>query len=441
MARSKQSASRGRGRQNASLRGAISRLSPRDLVMLARAGRAIVGATAPLARRAAGAVISSTSGYGRRLMQYRGPRPGIRKHYGGGRYKSKRAAKPRKVTRLPKYNMKGAVFKREDGNVVSDSDCTYVGHSNAPNKGVNFVVWMALLRALMEKAGIKVKSFEETTSALNVDNYVFKVFWFQTTSATTTSSYTLTIGAPPNLTFKSTCERIAQDFAVGTVGPDSMFKDVILEDPSGDTVARMSFSSINVYLRLKSLLCIQNRTIAKSGVADESNINDVAQNPLYGYLYKAKGTGFQPKQRFAGETSYEGFMADKDSGIIEAVALNSLKDIQKPPHPGYFQRCSRHRRDILNPGVIKRDYLEDNYKMSWNTYWRRMNLGGGPDALDGTVKRTFLGTAHMYCHEKMLNSRSEEPDIAVGYEINLELSALISEKKGSFVPALVEIIA
>jgi hypothetical protein len=351
------------------------------------------------------------------------------------RFTTRRAKKPKKRTKLKKLNMHGAIFKREQGGIITDPDMVYVGHSDAPNYAVNLVVWMAVIRKLLAKAGLAVSSFEQTTNELGIDGWAVDCYWHQTTGSTVTSTYKHTFVALQSLL--TNVENIASTFATGTIAPDSILKDLTLTDTNLNRHARMSFGSMNVHLRLKSLLCIQNRTLAKTtGTADESNVNDVAQNPLYGLLYKARGSGFVPKWRDA-QVQYESFMANKDSGMIIATAANSLQDTKKPPAPGYFERCKKYRKAMMTPGVVKRDYISDVLTMSFNTYWKRFNLG---TSLDGTVKRTFLGTAHMYALEKLCNTRETgEPDVTIGYEISLEVGAVVSLKAGTFCPAITEI--
>ena len=70
-------------------------------------------------------------------------------------------------------------------------------------------------------------------------------------------------------------------------------------------------------------LKIQNQTLASTGASGDDDATNVENNPVQGKLYHSMFSGFIPKYRPTTQSSWTGFISDRETGILSAVAANN----------------------------------------------------------------------------------------------------------------------
>jgi hypothetical protein len=199
-----------------------------------------------------------------------------------------------------------------------------------------------------------------------------------------------------------------------------------VKDTANGTVYRtVDLAHMKLKLFSTSSLAIQNRTLANSGANPEhhDSMFDVENNPVEGYKYTTKGSGFTLK--FIDDTvgSRVSFLSHDDTGVLfgdpdDAGLSTAQKDLlQRPPGSQLFQRCFKSRGVKLAPGAIRKNKMRSSFHMNLNVFMRKM-VGYLRDQTNRGAK-LWIGKSEMFAFEKMMHtSDATEPDMSIGYEVN-----------------------
>ena len=180
-------------------------------------------------------------------------------------------------------------------------------------------------------------------------------------------------------------------------------------------------------------MALQNRTLASSAVGnDESNRNDIANNPVAGKYYMGNGTGSM--LAFSNNTVdlTTNLISDPNTSLIEfdvngANVTTDMKSVLKrPPGRQAFTQVVRSGGVIIAPGQIRNSQIRWKRKLSVNTFVRIIF-----DALketSATKLRLNLGKFEFFGFERKVSTGVDEPSISIGYEINQVFRCLLTEK-------------
>ena len=369
-----------------------------------------------------------------------------------------------KLSKAQKY---GCVRKIELGGLVEDPDCVYVGHNTQP--GIELVkMWArAITRALLRKAGMGCTAWEQPIpfASTTTDNsqMTLKVFYRQNGGSVNTTmpvtsggdtEATPQIAITPLSTMRNISTSLYGQFQ-NIIGAD---RDAILtrielhtSDPSV-AVAKFTCGSSRVHFRVHSKLVIQNRTRAgpTENLATEL-VNDVTNNPLVGYRYGTKGTGFRVRNISAATDPDSnnqvgtGFFGNNSTGLITARSQSTnILPSKKPLYGSDFQgRVTVNKIQVL-PGGIRTDTLNDSRSYSFNYMWTRFK----EDTSKATTGNAQSGREYFYqgkCSmvglEKLCNTRdANEPDVVLGYELTKTYHMYVTGTETKMCLPLVDIL-
>lgn len=352
-----------------------------------------------------------------------------------GRYVKRRRGYPK--LKYSKIALNGCCLTEEQGGYFEDPQVCYIGHCTQKAENMHYTFWMAVLRKLYSKHGIEIADTSQTFGELRANNWQVRLQWYKShleTAIQNTSTFTVST-ADSLWSVAASIVAYCKVTANG-ITPDIELVSIELTVPTSttETLAALQFKSMKMTLKSTSVLTVQNRTPASlAGTGNDDNPNDIHQQPLYGYAYEGKGNGFIPRYREPGNTSFEGFLGDKDYGIIRASSSSTLEFYRKPPPPQFFLSCKRGRRTMMSPGVIKKDKLSDKWSFNANRFYRMFDILARPDgASPGNSRsaiRVLRGSCRMFSYEKMLDARLAsgglEPVIKIGYQIESYVGASV----------------
>jgi hypothetical protein len=339
--------------------------------------------------------------------------------------------KPYRATLKPNYYVTGAVSKIEQGSVVQDDNCVFVGHSTNANNAVFQTVWVAILKELLYKAGVQVQSFQQVIP--NSSGYAVSLDWFPsgvTNNATSTITFTLASnGSVDDMWNGLYAQMKTRGAAIWQVAlPVSIRLHV-----AGTDLSFLPLRNSLIQIETWSLMTIQNRTKATATATegiDESALS-VQNNPLVGRVYETSSNGFLPNYQIAGQ-AFSPLIANKTNGNFDATESGAFGDIRKPPQPFFFHGV-KSRIVRLNPGEIKKDFIRSTAKMTLERFMDVFNADltnenqSAPN-IQSTIKVNW-GKSRLYAFEKVCNTRADEPDVIVGYEtVNVQKAKLITKR-------------
>lgn len=340
----------------------------------------------------------------------------------GGKFK-----KARKIS-ASKGMLHGSVRKEEYGGAIQDSKCQYIGHSSAQYKSIHWTVWETLVRHLLRKEGreisdlnesvrrwIRVSYFESTESDAAVQNVKF--------DATNVSVHFAASGIAELLYAANVAN---EDFVVD----DARLYELDPDLAPNQVVSKITLRNMRLDIKSENILTLQNRTAGAtgSGSNDVGNSNEVTNNPVVGKLYAGYKGGFLPVTRpGAAIVGFNGFVPDS-AGLIFPVSVSTTFPftLQKPPNPNFFKYCKKYTRVYLAPGQTKNSKCMHMWKGTFTGFMqtqRRLISQFGAGIFTGSLPSfQHMGQSKLYALERLIDTRTGEPEIQIGYQTSLRVS-------------------
>lgn len=347
----------------------------------------------------------------------------------------RRFKRARKFKKRPKFHIRGYELHTESGGVNESAEVAYMGHGVAQYQLCR-VVFGAMCRKLFIKTGIRITdpstplSIGGLTSAFRID-----------------LNYTLFLGGPTTVNstvfFKDAVFETVVDSLTNTIfgvaaGNSAYYVnklDIFLADGQDLYVtmpsATLDMTDCKVSMRCSSVLTLQNRTLATdAGTGVSENRNDIANNPLSGKLYSGSGNGAGLRIN-DNIGNLEPLAAQFDRGVIQtqmdALAVTTAqKDIyRRPPMASAFRFVNKAVPVNLNPGVLRTSSIVWERTMVFQKFLEVMRnvMGNGISSTNNI--RSNLGKYEFFGLEKLCNTRNNEPDISLGWELDQKYSASI----------------
>lgn len=363
----------------------------------------------------------------------------VRKYHTTGTYGRRFARVKRQLS--SKYEKYGFIEHVETGNVQNSNNCVYVGHSFGWRK-LMCAVAGGIIRKLAAKAGYSLRSMLDkvqenenvtfTQSPMNL-NFSYKsdsklvqvvnnisivadARWMDVVDALLSAWYNIVIAGAEDLILLRVW--ISGKDGVGDI---LQFKQ-----------ASMDLDGLLIDLYCTSEMTIQNRTLARTGTADESNMLDVANNPVAGKCYFGSGNGAQMRVDNNTAPKAESFIGDQFTGRIffnPDLGGGTNTDetravLNRPPTKAAFTNVSKVGGAMLRPGEMKKSKIALSRKMYLHTFINHMfkNLDDGV-----TAHFCSVGSFKIFAFEKQCNTGVDEPSISVGYEINNVYRCTVNE--------------
>jgi hypothetical protein len=327
------------------------------------------------------------------------------------------------------YQKWGFVEHVEGGGVVTNDDVVYIGHSFAHDRVV-LNVCQAISRKLAAMAGYNVTSMQELIQEAGGGSLVSpgNLVIVYTNGVIQHASFDST-AIPADYSWYQLAELLnSRVFAIAQAcASNGMHLKSIALEPSETQfrVARVEGDGMLVDMYHTSNLALQNRTLAlASGTGvDEGNRNDVANNPLGGRSYSGRGNGTDVRYVAQSAVTTTWLSGRVQDGMIifdvngAGIEPEMKAVLKRPASKSAFSTVNATGPAQLNPGAIRSSKIMYKKTMYLKTFVNMLALflqSGNP----ATNLRHNLGYYRFYGFEKKCNTRTDEPSINVGYEIN-----------------------
>lgn len=364
--------------------------------------------------------------------------------YPGRRFKTK--MRRSKLSVMQKY---GVRFDFEKGGLATGTDLVVVGHAFGPYN-VFLIGMMAILRTLFRRGGRDITAADEPVVAIDhatttITAAKIRLFYNYDKDNSNTDFVEHDITSVDTLLSVAIAfQTLVGAKIAGTNGTqfylyhiDLVYRDVVGSAAVTPVVSVPLMDSF-LYFSCFSSMKLQNRTLAStSGTSDESNLLDVANNPIAGKRYMGRGNG--PRLAHNGSSAASpnasaNFLGDFDYGEIVPDLTQVSPALTRPPSKARFGNCNSAVNVMLKPGQIRPSTLYVKKRMLVNSWIKLVMLSMGSFSADSTNRNTWssFGNYSVFGFEKVCNTGSDEPAINVGYEINTMYSAKLDVQSVGF---------
>lgn len=353
-----------------------------------------------------------------------------------------------------KFAKYGYICKREAGGVVSHSQSVYIGHNCTALADTWRAITYAVGRWFARKVGQDFNDINQFVSGMATSdpNAVWRITYKTAPDGNVVASSFATSGAIIWGLFMDALYNLIQ----GAIGTNDYFELLTIELYSPDNVAStrdIPYTTIDarqfrVSVKGSSSMVIQNTTLASIADPDGDVRDNISANPLHGKRYIGRGQYFGTwlQANTAGGTKNVGLATRANDGLVvwesDPYAGNNMGNgtrdqIRKPPPYYAFSGMTASANAMIKPGEIRRSYMSKTYTYDVNK-WIQICIPYLKNSPEGNrLNMKFLGSAIVFGFERLLDSRSDEPDVRLSYEVNLSTQAVAYYKPSlKFVPQL-----
>lgn len=358
--------------------------------------------------------------------------------YGGKVYSTKSGI----VNRMNAFNKTGVAQVHESLGSVTDPDCVYIVNEVVNARDCIFNMIGALLRKLLEKAGIRITGYDGSVVSLNdgrsnLTDYFIRIVTQNTVSGTQTFIDTGIFSANTFEAITGSFVQTMEEYSAGhgRFGPlnnTEMVKIMFYQirgDNNESMLSQLFFNEVFVDIYSKSEMKVQNRTQATGGSTDAENISN---NPLQGRVYMFKGIP-KPKANDTvnGGTSGSSFLAERilyPKGISTFGAASLSNTWKEPPFAKMFWNCTQAGGIRLEPGQIKQFNAIGRKSGNFLKILKSIRLQMNNVVLPITNYSIF--PCQMIALEDVINANAAE-NISITYEVQrmLGVKCYTKEKK------------
>lgn len=362
-----------------------------------------------------------------------------------GRYQGKFKKVTRKgtFTKFDLYNKIGVVQNTETNGNESDANTVYIINEVLNSADVIKYIVGAILRRLIEKAGIRIEGSDKCpfgNGAANQTEYKITLTKFDKRTDVLTDETFDVLAAS---TFDDCVDHFVNEFEQYSAGHGDFDNKNTIElhkftlyfnagTDKGIILSTMLMNETFIDIYGTSQMKVQNRTKA-IGEGDPFDAENINNNPLQGWSYlfngvpKAKGnsvtlggpgvyTNFERMRYPNGISSFGG--SDAGQGI----------HIKEPPVPRQFWNCRKASKIKIDPGVIKK-FSASAFKRG-NVLRVLKSIRLQCD-VNGTYSTYSIFPVQMIALEDMINANAEEV-ISVQYEVERKLGIKCWSKQKKF---------
>lgn len=368
---------------------------------------------------------------------------GVGKMYGrvGKRLRRFRSKK------LKKAFYRGVVIRSRAGgvvdNVLDSKQCVVVGHTTVFRESLLRSAFLALFRALFMKAGVSFGSIEDRIGSTGTSTPAYQVYMqYRVADGDALSPIFFNVNNDNSLKFVAESAEGYWLSAYQTAMQGATQRvQLTLFDVSLNTLTptatqttrqfRLVVDQLMLNVSCKSSMTVQNRTTAATGTADESNMLDVANNPLRGKVYETSSNGFKIRADFDGN-GYNPLYGEPTIGLISkdnSLGTEITNQLRSPPYPQAFVGRVKAQSIVLAPGEIRKSYLKSSFRLPFNTMLKKMGPLFQTYGVAGEALQVYIGKSRMFILDKTMDTGINEPAINLGYDIEFQAEASCYERK------------
>jgi len=325
------------------------------------------------------------------------------------------------------YTSYGFWKVKEQFGTVNGSESLYIAANGFNLQSFAYVLAMSMLRKLFRKIGKEITDFEAPLTITNLGKayrFSLKYQWddgnitqntYTTVIDETLISLAYNIGIVPEIEsyIQGTTQAILSSIDLQIIDNYVTNSEPPIFGELPRHLGTLNLKNEKVHYFMSCSVTVQNRT--KGAAESGNNVDVVDSQPLKGYLYYFKKNTPQTKmQNFADgvySQNWSPFERTNVNGIrlINGnAALGAMKD---PPTPHFFSNCSKASYVKLEPGAMKKFYVENTYFKYYADLLRSATRYSG----SSTSKRQNIADTMMLGLEEVLNSGSSNK-ITVQYE-------------------------
>lgn len=347
--------------------------------------------------------------------------------------------KPRRFKKVAPYQVRGYSLHIESGGTRDNDEIVYLGHGVAAYQ-LTAVVWGAVFRKLFAKAGISIISDDTKVFDPSATGRAFTIQIFWSSGPGQVQQYD-ELPYTTDTTFgKVVADMNIKLWGAGTLEhyyPNTL--KIMNREISGSNfiqVCTMDLTNAMIDMACVSSMAVQNRTLAtNAGLGIDQNRNDVLNNPLTGKIYSGTGNGcgFRVDQ----ETAFTiPLVANNTSGVMVtdimgnptvAGASGSAGQIavyRRPPLGSAFKYVTKSVSVVLNPGIIRSSKFFWKKSMQFHKFLDGI-LHTATNSIATDAYRNNFGKFEFWGLEKRCNTRSDEPTISLGFELDQKYTATL----------------
>jgi len=316
------------------------------------------------------------------------------------------------------YHTQGGVFVKETSGIVTTAltrPIACIGHATTPDQFLLKTTCLAIVKKMIYKMQLSVDSVETSIGALVLGDTFFieyKPNYIDSLVASVSGAVGVSFPAQPSI-------GIIADWletTISTLTNQTQLVRMTYVPGAANTLrpafCNLSLKNARVQFMCKSVLVLQNRTLAEVG---DEGADRVDNQPVVGKQYFGYGTGTQQRGPTSGKFE---IVADGDLGTIAQTW--GPENMREPPHMSTFVNVKQSGAAQLDPGSLKTSTLEYRKTMSLNSLINRVL----PDQIAVVPNKYFkVGKFKFFLFEKQIDCVSEAPAVAIGFEHNLTMAA------------------
>jgi len=360
----------------------------------------------------------------RRPRKGNGKYPRGRKPRRVSRRKASRRKRNKKITAKKRQPRKTAiltngVYRSEysAGTVTSGGErAIYIGHSNMITQDMRTVFCYALVKNILQKCGVEVKSMSDPARGIEVDDTFTLTYRTSNVAAVTSTNVIVTDTAAAMSTYGDSFAT----FLAGLTSTEQVVMESIIFTPklaATSTIPRMALTLRNakVKFHMTSELRVQNETV----IGTKVETTDVVAVDLIGKFYSGKGTGTSLLNDRDITTP---FVASSLTGVISKAPGTAINAIVRPMDKQILSNCSKSGPFQMKAGSDILSVIKGMYTTQIDYLPRVFNLQGAP-----TYPLLKIGQYRMYGLEKKFYNATDQA--VVRYTNRSNIGCSISYRK------------
>jgi hypothetical protein len=357
-------------------------------------------------------------------------------------YRTRRGGYATTKPLLSPFASKGFIEKYENGGTLDDANSVYLGVSTCPTGLVMVGICRVVVRELMNQFSQDFASWESQPTFNTNGTLDIRFYYYNDINDTTVRTGVITAIATTD-TYQNIADNLRNNVRTAlNAQPDLILKEIRLTELDGAVeMTRATIRPKEFYIDIDSYsnISIQNRTQSATAGEGATETDQVTNNPVHGKVYRCKGNAFIPKYRQDPGIGFVPIVAHRDSGLIQfGAATQVLNQYKKPPPSTFFKQCTSQAKTFMNPASIRMYTVKTKKSFSLNGLIERFGAELGNSF---TLNEHYqLGDTVMVGLEKVIDTRSAEPNVAIGYELNTTFKMKYRYKRAQFTAPIVSVV-
>jgi hypothetical protein len=261
----------------------------------------------------------------------------------------------------------------QDGTTVSDPNCVYVAGKTFNAGQVRQTVIYALVKAVLEKAGIDISHELDFVDGISADTRF--IINYRANEALGSQETIVTPPVSPNNTFVGVAAAVLGGMVTASSVLVCFEALTYIPDITKPTRFQLNIQNLKVKMYCKTSLKMQNRSL-NAAVSGETQSDDLDRCPVSGKVYRGVGCGPTIRNTAVQLPVYT------SASNVSAVYAAGPSQWRSAPDAIEFRNCSSSNSIRLNPGAIKTEVITHTMFIGYNELLRHLFMtltaaGGG----------------------------------------------------------------